>query len=227
VVSELIRQILMRSIYWGKWRIVHTPTQESDIWSAIDAKLECDISDLAYWSESEAREFQMQFLESYKPAMRTMFDHPIVGLVACHICSEPFIGCGDGRMRCVNYLSPGICPAPVYIQESGAWPALNLYFPLIADQVVDLIERLDLHLRQLRSTGVQSRLTALDRRERALGSLPEVFAEHKRLVQGELERIERQRAELRKNSGDVRRGLAAFETVARLADVIRTDPVGA
>src|SRR5712691_6934898 len=91
--------------------------------------LECDISDLAYWSESEAREFQMQFLESYKPAMRTVFDHPIVGLVACHICGEPFIGCGDGRMRCVNYLSPGVCPAPVYIQESGAWAALNLYFP--------------------------------------------------------------------------------------------------
>jgi hypothetical protein len=202
--AKLVRQVLRHSIYWGRWKWVYNPSEDTDLWKSCDpTKYQADLLGLAYWTAEEAVQFEKVYLRPDRRLRSTKeHEHLAVGLIACSACHEVLGEAGrdysvrqDGRVYSPTRLRCPKCGR--FSSEDGLLRALDDYFhQVVVDRVGDLRARVERAVKRRRHNPMQACIDAIDRRLAALAivALPGPARPH---LQAEIKLLSNRREVLR------------------------------
>jgi hypothetical protein len=237
--GQLLIQMILDPTYYGLWQWVKNPSASVDVWLSIKPTYSKAFPELAYWSDREAQEWKARYVDSRVPMKHRITEHPLVGLVACWECGDPFLAAGSGhhvpsrpshkpeggKLRCRNARN-GKCAKPVYIDEGRVWTVLDAIFPSFVRRVGNVRERAERHVANQKPDVKLSQLEALDRREAGLIALAGAGQESVTpMMRTELERIKRQRLKLQQKLAAVPSSRTLTEHTAMLSSSRADDPI--
>ncbi len=238
--GQLLIQMILDPTYYGVWNWVRKPSANTDVWLSIKPTYCKAFPELAYWSATEAQLWKARYVDSRVRIKHRVTVHPLVGLVACWECGDPFSAAGwghhvprrpwhkpeGGKLRCRNARN-GKCAKPVFIDEGRVWTVLDAIFASFIRGFGDLRERAERQLPYPKPDPIPSQLEALDRREAGLIALAGAGQESVTpLMRAELDRIKHERFKLQQKLAAVPARRPLSEQALLLSSAFMDDPIG-
>ena len=176
-----VTRLLTAPEYWGDWEFGKSVTEKvGPIWEfdnraqkAADGKYRHDRPDLAYWTREEAGRWLARLDQKNKrrrgePGTRyRAYEHPLLGVLACHACGRTLIACGSTGYTCPDRESRA-CPEPQVISERRAWLEVRKLLPEALDRAAEAIEAQARRRKALAAAG-ETRVAELQRELEAVG----------------------------------------------------------
>ena len=137
-----VTRLLTAPEYWGQWEFGKSVKEKvGPIWDYDDRRGKAaagryrhDRPDLAYWTREEAARWAARLDAGARrrrgdPVTRhRQYDHPFLGVLACHECERTLIAFGRNGYTCPDR-QPGVCPDPQTISEARAAVELRRLLP--------------------------------------------------------------------------------------------------
>lgn len=176
-----VTRLLTAPEYWGRWEFGKSVAAKvGPIWEfdnraakAADGRYRHDRPDLAYWTRQEAARWLARLDQKNKrrrgePGTRhRTYEHPLLGVLACHACGRTLIACGSTGYTCPDR-EPRACPDPQVISERRAWLALRDLLPEALERAAAAIEAQARRRKALAAAG-ETRVEELRRELEAVG----------------------------------------------------------
>jgi hypothetical protein len=161
-----VSRLLVAPEYWGQWEFGKSvPEKVGPIWDfnnraekAAAGLYRHDRPDLAYWTKEEAARWKARLDQNERNTRRGAtshaaregqarreprtrhrdYDHPLLGVLACHACERTLIACGRNGYTCPER-ETGACPEPQTISEGRAALELRKLLPEALDRAAAAI----------------------------------------------------------------------------------------
>jgi hypothetical protein len=147
-----VARLLSAPEYWGQWEFGKSVAKEGPIWDYDDRRGKAaagryrhERPDLAYWTKEEATRWAARLDEKHRrrrgePVTRHRdYDHPFLGVLACHACGRTLIAFGRNGYTCPDR-QPGTCPDPQTVSETRAATELRRLLPEALERAAAAIE---------------------------------------------------------------------------------------